>query len=76
MRLCDRCKYYTTSLTCRLCLSQTDLILSTKSIKIGTYTLSIDDKNDLWIVMDSGEGGQFKANDFHNVVKDFYNKNF
>lgn len=48
------------------------------SITIGEYTISmsIHNKENIWIEHESGEGGEFSLKLFHQNITEFYIRNF
>ena len=47
-------------------------------ITIGKYYIEWDEQGKLWIELsdNSGEGGEFNADELEKVIADFYNKHF
>lgn len=45
-------------------------------VKVGKYTICMQDEKSVWIQTDDGEGGRFSDSAFFAAVDEFYRANF
>jgi hypothetical protein len=50
--------------------------MDTNSIRIGEFTLTVMSDGKFWISNDDGEGGEFSAEKFEEMVSKFFWDNF